>query len=707
MPLWSRLRCWAWSVVPAWPVVIPAAVYLYLVIKNDQIQDALLGAAQDWDPAGDSAWWFYVWTFVFTLTLWFWGRLLLGFTRPIPPGLPPSVDASQVRQAVDWIIDWLPRLVGAAVPIGVAVAIWSATRSQPMVHSDGLIGRLAVGLVIYAVFVLFRRPVARKLSNVLPAGRVAEALRPRPVIPRGTTFHHHLHAISPIARFFAVVWAVASLGATIWSLIDPVGMGQSFGGAVSIVPIGLAGIATGLALAVLITMAYHVPVLAALLLLAVISSYTMDNHQLHAVPPSASSAPALDAAYQAFKRAPNRKLLLIATAGGGIRAAYWTAYALSSLHDEQSAQQKQFDNAVFAISGVSGGSYGAVLYRAMLATEQAIPCADRRPPAPDNHPPTNFADCVYLYLGWDGLGPTVVSLLFPDLQQRFIPKSLLPDRAHALELTWQQAWASRAPDGSQDLLKSAFHGLWKNSPLPVLLLNGTSVRAGHRIITTNVVPGPAATAFHDVVFFSALTDNEIAATTAATNSARFPVISPPGTILGSTGTATDQIVDGGLFENSGAQTLLELYAYITAQSAGRPLDIGVLQITSDPDQPDPAGKCGSPPVTAGAGISRFLPDLLSSPETLLATRSARGTAEVEALQARVQADYHTAHPEKPAGDAPYFAIRLSRKDAPTFAPLGWQLSRAAVNTIQDAWKSDCNAPDLNNLRAWLGFNTSQ
>src|ERR1700761_6266657 len=112
---------------------------------------------------------------------------------------------------------------------------------------------------------------------------------------------------------------------------------------------------------------------------------------------------------------------------------------------------------------------------------------------------------------------------------------------------------------------------------------------------------------------------EIASSTAATNSARFPVISPPGTILDRTGTATDQIVDGGLFENSGAQTLLELYMWLTGLPDSQKPEVGVLQITSDPDRPDTVGKCGSPPITAGGGLSRFLPDVLSAPETLLST----------------------------------------------------------------------------------------
>jgi hypothetical protein len=68
---------------------------------------------------------------------------------------------------------------------------------------------------------------------------------------------------------------------------------------------------------------------------------------------------------------------------------------------------------------------------------------------------------------------------------------------------------------------------------------------------------------------------------------------------------------------------------------------------------------------------------------------------MEALRARVRSD---AVPDEKRGDAveaakaleqaPYFAIRLSRTDAQTFAPLGWKLSLAAQNGIQNAWPKD-------------------
>jgi hypothetical protein len=148
-----------------------------------------------------------------------------------------------------------------------------------------------------------------------------------------------------------------------------------------------------------------------------------------------------------------------------------------------------------------------------------------------------FADCVPIYLQPDALGPTLTAMLLPDFLQRFIPIGILPDRARALELAWQDAWRRNAPEkpeNMKELLANPFASLWRSGPLPILLLNGTSVRTGRRIVTTNLdlvtEAGPDGTVFHDVTTFSSLTPLVISATTAVTNSARFPFISPPGTI---------------------------------------------------------------------------------------------------------------------------------------------------------------------------------
>ena len=56
-------------------------------------------------------------------------------------------------------------------------------------------------------------------------------------------------------------------------------------------------------------------------------------------------------------------IVFVATAGGGSRAAYWTATVLGTLEDKT---RREFSDHLFAISGVSGGSLGAAIFRTLV-----------------------------------------------------------------------------------------------------------------------------------------------------------------------------------------------------------------------------------------------------------------------------------------------------------------------------------------------------
>jgi hypothetical protein len=66
-------------------------------------------------------------------------------------------------------------------------------------------------------------------------------------------------------------------------------------------------------------------------------------------------------------------MVIVATAGGGIRAAYWTATVLDRLESDF-AGQGGVRPYLFAISGVSGGSVGAVAFDAALAARDEGRC---------------------------------------------------------------------------------------------------------------------------------------------------------------------------------------------------------------------------------------------------------------------------------------------------------------------------------------------
>jgi hypothetical protein len=66
-------------------------------------------------------------------------------------------------------------------------------------------------------------------------------------------------------------------------------------------------------------------------------------------------------------------MLIVATAGGGIRAAYWTATILERLEKDLETEGGVRPY-LFAISGVSGGSVGAAAFEAALAQRDEGNC---------------------------------------------------------------------------------------------------------------------------------------------------------------------------------------------------------------------------------------------------------------------------------------------------------------------------------------------
>src|SRR5262249_15434548 len=149
---------------------------------------------------------------------------------------------------------------------------------------------------------------------------------------------------------------------------------------------------------------------------------------------------------------------------------YWTAKVLGELE----YAHPSFHKFVFAISGVSGGSLGAAVWRAMLE-EQKVPC-----------PEVTFVACARRFFLHDFLGPTVLTGLYADLTQRLVPGNLLPDRAVALEKSWEVAWRNVMNSGER--FGAPFHELQPKEGgwHPLLILNGTSEKSGRRIITSHI-----------------------------------------------------------------------------------------------------------------------------------------------------------------------------------------------------------------------------
>ena len=314
------------------------------------------------------------------------------------------------------------------------------------------------------------------------------------------------------------------------------------------------------------------------------------DHSIRAVPlgKDARSALATPSVQQHFKQwrqdlaDPNESpVFLVAASGGGLRAAYWTATLLAAMDDRTCGR---FGDHVFAVSGVSGGSLGLAAYLAQRRVWAAKPDTQKCQ--------AGRLEEMQRFLRRDYLGPVAGSLLFAEAVQAFVPYTYLQQErgrtlADAIARGWQETY-----DGENGrLLERPFLDLFATGAdrgrVPAVYLNATGIESGRRVIASNVQLGSMLA---DPIFYESsvsrgtrLQTAGLSAIDAVVNSARFPGVSPPGRVWGC-GPTFDRskadldhcngigygpwghVVDGGFFENSGLETLMDVRRDLLASS---------------------------------------------------------------------------------------------------------------------------------------------
>jgi len=405
----------------------------------------------------------------------------------------------------------------------------------------------------------------------------------------------------------------------------------------------------------------RLPMLTIVVLLAVVwSALFADNHDVRLRPqrhpPSLSLDEALKLWYPAGQQGPV-PLVIIATAGGASRAGYWTAKILGEIEDAR----PDFHKYVFAISSVSGGALGAGLWRAMV--EDGMPSC----------PAGSFAACARHYFCQDFLGPTMLTGLYADLAQRLLPGSVLPDRATALEQSWEAAWDKLMGKSPTNRMRAAFHDLtpragdWR----PLLLINGTSEKSGRRIIASQLEID--AKYFPDAIDFFGAVGSEVNLSTTLHNSARFPYIDAAGNIRLPTAQAplVDRIVDGGYFENFGAATAADLLQSLRRSSWAPRIVPIVIQISSDPALLKPEKRDAEWRYRLGWWFN-VASDTTAPPATFYDTRDALGYRATENLERSLGLDW-------PKSGYAHFRLTDSR------IPMSWAMSSFSISAIDDEW----------------------
>jgi hypothetical protein len=512
-----------------------------------------------------------------------------------------------------------------------------------------------------------------------------------------TTVKKEWSALGPSVRWSAYAMAAVVLAFYIWMLADPVAFGTTFPSVFVVFVVATAFLVVG-TIVCLWQRHVAIPLAVVLLLVFVIwSRFIEDKHGVRAItsgqeqvalgydkdgrttPEEAAEKWMRDVGGSAQPAGSERgrvPFVVVATAGGGARAAYWTATILGRISD----RNPEFRNYLFAVSGVSGGSVGAAVYRSLLTLRDK---------------PSHLISDGQLEAGGqfvtsvDSLGPVVAAMFGRDT---VLSAFGLEDRGIALERTWERRWQGNFNDDST--LGDGFMTLWPSGeakPWPALLLNATVVETGGRAIVSNLrLDGANWRSVADVL---AIAGRDIPTSTAANLSARFPFLDPAGRLANAGVTRADiasiRLVDGGYFENFGAETALGILAdsekMLTA-NANSIVPI-VIQISSDPAI-NP--QLVYPPEQSVGAVEalHFALQLSAPPVAFYNTRTSHGEAALKRLRDRALEIGHYFHfamcvvsQQDDAAQQDYLTpVNRFRTQGP---PLSWALSQHAQKEMRE------------------------
>lgn len=614
------------------------------ILLLDQGRDLLLGLG---DPSGGRhQTWFVVWNVVWAFSVWYWSRVILDAGA----GDAPS------KLYRDWAT-WLPRVAGFLTLFVPGVACLLAASNA--MASRGRLITLATACIalsfLFGAYVILRRRIPGL------SGRTA-----------------HGYSMASLTTPSFVVFAVSSLLSLVmltWLTLFALDAGHRFG-AVAILAIVAANTVFLGSVAVFVTRARHVPFELAAFACAAIFSLWNDNHDVRLVDLPARSSmsyPALSAVFSSWvMRAPGdpgqpTPVIIAAAEGGGIRAAYWTSLVLHHLAEVPDAGV-MFPQRLFAISSVSGGSFGAAVYAGL-----------RRDPTSQPPRPQIASEILQEHF----LAPMVAKLVAGDFLQWFLPVPIRSfDRSSAMETAFAAAYNEHVHHDSMVEKFTEFRPE-RADDVPVLLLNSTSVQLGRRIVASPY-PWPLSDISveeQDPIDFHKLTGRDVSVATAVHNTARFPYISAAGRLRAQNGEHLGHLVDGGYFENTGADTLIDLMRYLK-QSAS-PLNvrfIAVVLLNSPPEEhllTDPARIPWHETASLG--------ELFSPLRALLQARAARGDLALRRLRESVE-----------PGDVVEF--RVCSDSGLREAPLGWQLSKEMVDVLDSNVNEECFKHQVEKLK---------
>jgi hypothetical protein len=399
--------------------------------------------------------------------------------------------------------------------------------------------------------------------------------------------------------------------------------------------------------------ALRLPVLTTVLAFSLLTGAFRTDHQFKLVhsgkQPTSTLSPAavVDHWKAARGKAAPDAITVVATAGGGIRAAAWTARVLTGL---QGSCSQSFSSSLILVSSVSGGSVGAMFFLAPFDSN------GRFPTDPHSLEMINFngSRSSLSSVGW--------GMLFPDLDRTapifgwLVPQTF--DRGWALENAWITGW--NQPPNISDWIQDVERGT-----RPAVIFNATAAENGERFLIDSTTTAGQGT----IRFPENYPGWDMPVATAARLSASFTYVSPIARASDGPDPYRVHVADGGYYDNSGILSAIEWLR--EAAPSLQNTKILFVVIDADPKVPAP-GKEWS-----------WQRQIVAPVETLINVRTSsqefRDDLELDMMLDTLRKTSHVNI---------FRAIFPFR--SPTLAPLSWHLNRDQRAAIKNAWSDERN-----------------
>jgi hypothetical protein len=370
----------------------------------------------------------------------------------------------------------------------------------------------------------------------------------------------------------------------------------------------------------------------------------------------------------------SKTVVVVATAGGGIRAAAWTAEVMTRLEENGCGA---VSDSLVLVSSVSGGSVGSMFVVAPYSGKGKYPSSDNELKAIRFNTQRSSLAAV----GW--------GLAYPDLARTaplfggLVPETL--DRGWSLENTWATGWREKGLD--TPTLRQWREDV-RNGLRPAVIFNATASESGERFL----VASSDASFAGAKQFFDLFPTKDLDVSTAARLSATLPYASPLARASNGPVKTAYHLGDGGYYDNSGLLSAVEWLDDARGKLEG--YEVLLILIDAKPG----AAKDGS--------SWSWQRQLVGPIQTLLNVRSSSQQLR-ESIELKMALEYlTTATPD--ANEAakarleiipePFLFWSLTDPDP----PLSWHLTDSQKKEIGGAWASEDNRKSWREVRLKLG-----